>query len=292
MTFRNIAITAILSVAICLGASAQTARRKGPIIRQVDHLLIESGDPKSLFGLFADTLLLPEAWPIADNQGFLSGGVGAGNVNIEFFRYVEQKNAPGRRAARARFAGIAFEPYPLSNSLQELQVAGIPYSTPEPYVSTLPKGAQGVLWTTVALPSLSRPGTSIFLYEYSPAYLKVDIRRKQLGNRLLLNGGGPLGVQSVSEIVIAAANLEKDQRIWKQLLGTPSSSGSWRAGDGPAIRVVRGSEDRIQTIIFKVESLERAKSFLGGKQLLGSVSSKEISLNPSKLQGLMIRLSE
>jgi hypothetical protein len=32
-------------------------------------------------------------------------------------------------------------------------------------------------------------------HEYSPEFLKVDVRRKQLGNRLLLNGGGLLGIQ-------------------------------------------------------------------------------------------------
>jgi hypothetical protein len=159
--------TAILSITILSSAPAQTARRKGPIIRQADHLLIESADPESLFNFFAGTLLLPEAWPISGNQGFISGGVGAGNVNIGFFRYAEQKVAPGRKTVKARFAGIAFEPYPLSNSLRELQVEGIPFDRPEPYTGTLPKGAQGILWTTVALPSLSRPGMSIFLYEYS-----------------------------------------------------------------------------------------------------------------------------
>jgi hypothetical protein len=213
-------------------------------------------------------------------------------VNIGFFRYAEQKVAPGRKTVKARFAGIAFEPYPLSNSLRELQVEGIPFDRPEPYTGTLPKGAQGILWTTVALPSLSRPGMSIFLYEYSPEYLKVDIRRKQLGNRLLLNGGGPLGIQLVSEIVIAARNLEKDKAVWRQLLGAPLPSGSWRVSAGPAIRLVQGAEDRIQSIVLKVGSLERAKLFLKENRLLGSVSSRELSLSPSNLQGLTLRLVE
>jgi len=292
MKLRNTSFIVILSFAVLLAASAQTARRKGPIIRQADHLLIETRDPKGLFDFFAGMLLLPEAWPISGNQGFMSGGVSAGNVNIEFFRYAGQKKSPGRTAAAARFAGIAFEPYPLSSSLRELQVEGIPYDRPEPYMGTLPKGTRGVLWTTVALPSLSKPGMSIFLYEYSPEYLKVDIRRKQLGNRLLLNGGGPLGIQLISEIVIAARNLEKDQAVWRKLLGAPGPSGNWRVGAGPAIRLVRGEEDRIQRIILKVESLERAKSFLRETRLLGSTSSKQLSIVSFKVQGLTIRLVE
>ncbi len=292
MAIRNIACTVILAAVVYHEASAQTARRKGPIIRQADRILIESGDPKSLFNFFADTLLLPVAWPITDTRGFISGALGAGNVNLEFFRRAEPDNAAGRKPGAARYAGIAFEPYPLPNSLREMQVAGIPYAPPEPYISTLPKGTQGVLWTTVALPYMSRPGMSIFLYEYSPEYLRADIRRNQLGNRLVLNGGGPLGLQAVSEIVIESTNLEKDKTQWALLLGTQTSSGSWRAGAGPAIRLIPGEEDRIQSIVFKVESIARAKEFLIKNRLGGSDSHKEISFDPSKVQGLNIRAVE
>jgi hypothetical protein len=216
--------------------------------------------------------------------------VGAGNVNIEFFRYAGPKSAPRKKPAKARFAGMAFEPYPLANSLRELQVEGIPHDKPEPYIGILPKGARGVLWTTVALPSLSRPGMSIFLYTYSPEYLKVDIRRLQLGNRLLLNGGGPLGIQLVSEIVIATRSLEKDKGVWTQLLGSPLPSGSWRVGAGPEIRLVQGAENCVQSIVIKVESLEQAKLFLKEDRLSGSEPSRELVVNPSRVQGLTLRL--
>ncbi len=292
MRLRKIAWAATLSAVICLWAPAQTERRKGPIIRQVDHLLIESDAPETLFNLFAATLLLPEAWPVTDSQGFVSGGVGAGNTNLEFFRYATQKNAPKRKVAQAHYAGIAFEPYPLSNSLREMQVEGIPYSPPQPYVSTLPKGTRGVAWTTVALPSYSKAGMSIFLYEYSQEFLKVDVRRKQLGNRLLLNGGGPLGIQSLREIIIESATYEKSLLEWRKLLGAPASSGIWQAGGGPAIRIVKGSRDRIQGMVFKVESLDRAKSYLREKQMLGLESPREASLKPPQVQGLEIRLAK
>jgi hypothetical protein len=272
------------------GAPAQTAQRRGPIIRQVDHILVESNEPEPLFNFFSDILQLPVAWPLTDNQGFVSGGLGAGNVNLEVFQYAERKNSPAPKVPEARYAGLAFEPYPLSNALSELQIRGIPFSPPEPYISTLPDGSQGILWTTVPLPSFSRPGISIFLYEYSPVFLNVGIRRKQLGNRLALNNGGPLELRSVSEIVIAATNLQKKKAEWRQLLGKQTPSGNWRAGSGPAIRLIQNSKDRICEIIFRVKSLDRAKAFLKRNELLGSVSSEGASLNPSKVQGLKIRL--
>ncbi len=292
MLNRSGAFLAILSGVIVLAASAYEAKRKGPVIRQVDRILVECSDPKALFSFFSGTIQLPEAWPLADNGGFISGGLGAGNVIIEFFRYASPKGTPARKIREARFSGMAFEPYPLSNALQELQVRGIPYSPPEPYISTLPKGSQGTLWTTVVLPSFSRPDMSIFLYEYSPAFLNVDVRRKQLGNRLTLNNGGPLGFLSVSEVRIAAANLEKEKSAWRQLLGEQAPSRIWPVGGGPAIRLVQGLKDQIQEIAFKVESLDRARAFLKKNNLLESVLSKEVFINPLRIQGLRIRLVE
>jgi hypothetical protein len=290
MNRHKLVLAVILLIVIVFGVGAQAGRRKGPIVRQVDRILIESGDPKPLFDFFAGDLQIPEVWPLAENQGYVSGGVGTGNVNLEFYRYAQRKGVAARTPAEAHYAGLALEPYPLSDALREMKISGILHSPPEPYVSALPNGSQGVVWTAVPLPSFSKPGMSIFLYEYSPAFLKVDIRRRQLGNRLTLNNGGPLGIQSVREIVIAAVNLDNEKAAWKRLLGAPAPAGTWMAGTGPAIRLVQGKEDRIQEIIFAVKSLDTAKAFLKRVQLLGSATAKEIVLNPTRLQGLTIRL--
>jgi hypothetical protein len=292
MNYPRLVLLLILSFALAIGTFAQISKRKGPIVRQVDRILIESGDPKALFNFFSADLQLPEAWPLAENQGYTSGGLGAANVNIEFYRYAQRKGTTTRSASDARYAGFALEPYPLSDALRELKASGIPHNPPEHYIATLPNGSKGTLWTTVPLPSFSKSGMSIFLYAYSSAYLKVDVRRKQLGNRLTLNNGGPLGIQSVREIVIAAANIERDKTAWRRLLGEPNPAGNWSVGAGPAIRLVQGTDNRIQKIIFQVKSLNQAKAFLKNKQLLGAISANEVSLNPSKVQRLNISLME
>jgi hypothetical protein len=279
---------AVLLCAMSAGIFAQTARRRGPIIRQVDHILIESSNPKALFSFFTEDLNLPIAWPMADSKAYISGGVGAGNVNLEIFQYTDRSGSLGK--SQARFSGLAFEPYPLSGALTELQTSGIPSSPPESQYSTLPSGSRGVSLTSVALPSFSNPGFSIFLYEYSPAFLKVEVRRMQLGNRLTLNDGGPLGLQSVREIVIAAENAKNKQATWSRLLGKPYSAGVWHVGAGPAIRITEGQgSDQIQAIVLEVRSLDRAKQFLRSKRLLSPYGS---SLNPNKVQQLGIKLVE
>jgi hypothetical protein len=283
------AATAIL---FCMLGADIHAQRTTPVIRQVDHILIESGDPMALFSFFADTLQLPVAWPISENQGYITGGVGAGNVSLELFRYHDTGGGTRSGALEARYTGLTFEPYPLADAIRRLQSVGIPYTPPEPSVSTLPNGKQGIAWTAVRLPTVARPLMSISLYEYSPAFLKVDVRRKQLGNRLTLNNGGPAGLLAASEIVITAKDPKKDTEIWTRLLGKPAGSGNWRVGAGPAIRLIAGDQDRIREIILKVESLDRAKIFLKKSKLLGSVSISSVSVNPSRIQGLRISLVE
>jgi hypothetical protein len=288
---KRLIITLLLLVAVRI-VTAQTGVRKGPIVRQVDRILIESSDPKALFAFFSTYLQLPEAWPLAENQGYVSGALGAGNVNIEVYRYAQRGNGPAHKPAAAHYAGLALEPYPLAEALRELKMSGIFPGPPQPTLSTLPDGTKGVAWTIVPLPSFSKSGMSIFLHEYSPAFLKVDVRRKQLGNRLTLNNGGPLGIQSVREVVISAANFAQEAAAWQKLLGPQTASGLWSLGTGPSIRVIPGPQDRIQKITLQVKSLAQASTSLKNKNQLSSVSTKEISINPSAIQGLTITLAE
>jgi hypothetical protein len=292
MRYFKALLMALLGLAVSYANPMQDERRKGPIIRQVDHILVESSDPTSLFSLFYNTLNLPEAWPLTENQGFVSGGVGTANASIRFFQYATQKNGVNRSIAEARYAGLALQPYPLTDALRELRICGIPYDDPEPYISTLPNGSRGTLWTTVSLPSFSRPGMTIFLYEYSKAFLRVEARRQQLGNRLALNGGGPLGVLSIREILIATRNLETDRAAWDQLLEKKVLTESRDFETGPLVRLSPGSIDGISEILITVHSLDRARRFLEAEGLLGAATAKKIYLNPSKVQDLKIGLIE
>jgi hypothetical protein len=269
----------------CITGMPLISQRTTPVIRQVDHVLVEARNPKALFSFLADTLQLPVAWPLRENEEYVTGGIGAGNLTLEIFQY------PGRRIPETNYYGIAFEPYPLADALRRLQSLGIPCNPPEATTSDLPNGTRGVAWTTVGLPALSKPGMSLFLYEYSPEFLRVDVRRKQLGNRLKLNNGGPLGIESVCEIVIRTTRLKEDREMWGKLLGKPAGASAWSAGGGVVIRLMKGNENGIRQIAFKVDSLGRARAFLSENRLLGAAAASRLSLSPSKLQGLRIVLT-
>jgi hypothetical protein len=132
----------------------------------------------------------------------------------------------------------------------------------------------------------------VFLSEYSPTYLDVEQRRAGLQKQLTDSGGGPLGVVAVKEVVIGASDFEPSRRLWRRLLDSESSPGIWQVGDGPAIHVVPSAENAIQAIIVEVASLSRAKMFLREKGLLGPESVEELTIDPSRIGGLNIRLVE
>lgn len=275
------------------GVASQTRAAASQPIRQIDHIMIRTGSPQELYAFFTETLELPVAWPITSPRaGVVTGGVGFGNVNVEAIRF------PGQTDSRPRLVGLAFEPSGLDESLSELSRRGITTGERRPLTAVGPDGSKNTLWTNVTLPqfcdadSPANATLHIFLSEYSPAYVNVEERRSRLRKQLLERSGGPLGVVDVKEVIIGATNLEMARRLWQRLLDPVRSvtSNTWHVGNGPAIRLVSATEDRIQTLVIRVASLDRAKAFLRDKRLLGGESDGRTAIDPSKVGDLDIRL--
>ena len=254
-TARAAALLVSLSILDASGSSSQ-ARPAAPPIRQIDHIMIRTGDPRELYGLFADTLQLPIAWPLTSPRaGVVTGGVGFGNVNVEAIQF------PGQTDPRPRLLGLALEPSALDHSLIELNRRGLISEKPRPLVARGPDGSPRTLWTNVTLRPFSdsdNPADAtihVFLNEYSPAYVNVDERRARLRAQLVNTGGGPLGVVDVKEVIIGVVDVEMARRLWQ-----------------------------------RVASLERAKAFLRDKQLLGGEGAGQVTIDPSKIGGLDLRL--
>jgi hypothetical protein len=58
-----------------------------PIVKQVDHVLIEAIEPHSLFSLMSETFRLPVAWPLVSHGFFKSGGVCDGVLELEVIHF-------------------------------------------------------------------------------------------------------------------------------------------------------------------------------------------------------------
>ena len=285
---RGIVFIVLFFISLPLGTSQERTKRRGPVVRQADRILIESNDPSALFKVFSETLHLPVAWQFAEHETYSSGSVSTGNVTLELYRYGARRSAD----VNARYAGLSLEPYPLEDALQELRIIGIPYDPPKVHTSILPDGTEGAAWKEVELPSLSYPALAVSLFEYNPLYLNAGVRRQQFGNRLALDGGGPLGIVSMHAIFLESTDVKKDESEWIRLLGKPDPDGYLHAVLGPAFRVVQGSQNCIQKVVLKVKSIARAEAFLKRQNLLGTRSKEEIFLRPSGVQGLRISLTE
>jgi hypothetical protein len=291
-TARVILLLVSLSTVGNAESGSQTRGTSQPI-RQIDHIMIRTGDPRELYAFFAETLRLPTAWPMTSPRaGVMTDGIGFGNVNVEAIQ------VPGQTDPRPRLVGFAFEPSALDESLIELNRRGLTSGERRPLVATGPDGDTRTLWTNVTLRQFSdsdNPADAtihIFLSEYSPTYVNVDERRARLRSQLVNSGGGPLGVVDVKEVIIGAVDLEVARQLWQKLLDPmPSTtSNTWQIGSGPAVRLVPANENRIQALLIRVASLERAKAFLRERQLLGTDGAGQVTIDPSKVGGLDLRL--
>jgi hypothetical protein len=81
MALQSIFVLAAWS-AISGSAFAQASHLPA-LARQVDHIMINSGEPEQLFRFFSEKLGFPTAWAFQSYGTFSSGGLGFGNVNIE-----------------------------------------------------------------------------------------------------------------------------------------------------------------------------------------------------------------
>jgi hypothetical protein len=292
-SIRRLFMAAVVTVTA--SPIAAQVMQPGQPVRQVDHVMIRTGDPKELFEFFVDVLQLPIAWPLmSPRAGVTTGGVSFGNVNVEALQI------PGQTDNRPRLVGFAFEPSELQSSLREMDRRGITYGPLRPVVSRASDGSANTLWTNVTLRQFSDSDgpadatVHIFLSEYSPTYVNVAERRARLRSELIAKQGGPLGVEALKELVIGVHDLDGARALWQKLLAPTRASESsvWQIGDGPAIRLVAAETTSVQELVIRVASLQRARTFLREKGLLGTDSPGEATIDPSKLNGLRFRLVE
>lgn len=105
-------------------------------------------------------------------------------------------------------------------------------------------------------------------------------------------GGGALGLESVEEIVAGVKDLAAARELWRKFLAPveEAAGGVWKITDGPAVRLVASGADSIQALILKVSSLEQAETFLRENDMLGSITENQITIAPSRIEGLDVRL--
>lgn len=145
-------------------------------IRQVDHIVIDSDTPEALFHLFSEQLELPLGFPYKSYGTFSSGGVGFGNVILEFIH--AQGLHPG-------LAGVAFEPATIEEASSTLDALGVKHDPARPVYQPDSSGGKRLGWTTMEL-GLAADG--FFLCKYN---VSVEPRRARIREELDARNGGP-----------------------------------------------------------------------------------------------------
>lgn len=253
-----------------------------PVVKKVDHIAISSEDPAALFKIFTETLKLPEAWPYTEYPGYSTGGVQAGNVNIESLHFGDPSNTsnPG-----AMLFGIVFDPYPLDQLVPELKERGAEPGKEEPQTADF-GGRQVTLWTNVTLKALCGPEYIVYLCEYG------EEAAKRLEGNKAEGPLGTIGVVSVEKIVITSTSPDELRKTWSNAMAPDKVDGQGviMIGDGPSVEIKNGKKDAIESLVVKVESLSKAKKALEDAGMLGKASKDRLTIDPAGVQGLEIIL--
>ena len=280
-----------------------------------------------LLHLLATTLQLPAPRPLPANSAYRRSSIFAGNMDFEILCAPSQRTGPA-----ARFYGLVFETQAQTLSrLTGRGISYIPAPCILPRPGKAPMllrlnvflddylGATPSLRLLFALNRLVprrfwmrtlarqehdeirgagfmydriyRHGM-VMLVKYNPGWRAADAERRRSIADFIARRGGALGLVSVKEVVIGAANLPVASARWHNLLHPAAEDGasSWQIGEGAGIRLIAAERDAIHHMVWEVESLEEAAVVLHDLGLLGSMRGNEIRMDREALFGLDIRL--
>ncbi len=275
-----VSAAALTAVLLAPGCGSGTSAK--PVVKKVDHITISTNQAQDLFNTLTATLGLPFAWPLSSYPGFATGGVQAGNVNLET---LGMGDPVAGEAGAAGLYGIVFEPYPIDQIMDPLRERGADPSDPQVQMREI-DGQQVPYWTNVTLNALCTSNYIVYLCEYS------DTARTALEGNKASGPLGGLGLLSVSEIRIGSKDATALKEAWRKAFAPSSMSagGIMPIGEGPTVGIASSDQDAIQGLVFEVASLPQAREFLQTQGMLGDSSEKELRIDPAKIQGLDIRV--
>lgn len=255
-----------------------------PVVRTLDRVMIEAEDPTVLFRLFVEGFGLPVAWEFGDYGDLWSGGVCAGNLNLEFCRFKEKRFGKADvwegADGSARIGGLAFAPtMPISELVSVLPECGVPFGS----------GIASENWTELEIKGLLDAPGIVVLVEYN---FDHDAWQASHRDAFAASGGGSLGLKGVQEIQIGARDVDEASPAWERFLrDIPKvDTAAWRLAENQALRLVPWGKDEIASLMFRVESVERSMTFLEDAGIPALESLDGVALDPAVTQGLHFQL--
>lgn len=267
------------------GSEVPTPRAR--LLVTVDHFFAVSSDPESLFRVFRDGFGLPVAWPFQSYGGFASGGLSVGNTVLEFATW----EVPKGEALKTEWKMLAFEPAgDTEAATAELRRRGVAHSEPDVSTYRDADGKEIVGWTNTGLIGAGLSDI-VFVCDYQ-ARQKVAGMHQKGADELVRARGGPLGVRGLKAIEVGVTDLKAARLEWRKLIDLPEQEHGdvFHFGAGPSVHLVSAGSPGIREIVLQVDSVERAKTFLTQRQMLGATNGSSISIAPATIGGLAVRL--
>lgn len=278
----------VLMMACCftrVGLSAPVAK---PVISQVHVISIHVPDHAAFDAVFLwlrDVIQLPRVYGEPSKPGNkeerLYAGFSVGNAYLEPCGPYSS-DAPFSPDRPARFHGLTCSPATsLPADVKEMERRGISNTG-------LSGGGGRFRFTHLSDASMSGSLLSVGLWEIEDKNDRVNLGF--VSSLLQEAKGGALGVKRIEEVRVGhsgKASLEQ----WANFLAPATREGdAWVVGNGPVLRLVPSTENRIESIVLKVESIEKAKAVLVARNLVGKQTSDGVELDPAKAFGLRIIL--
>ena len=137
-------------------------------------------------------------------------------------------------------------------------------------------------WKNLICNDLSTGGT-VFFCEY-----QIPVNRPEK------EPGGNLGIRYVEKVKIAYSDYNKALDLWRKLLipHKETKEGFWEIESSPNIEITKSDYDRFISFEVKVKSLEKVRSFLSEKDLIGEDTGSSVYTDPKKTYGVLFEFTE
>lgn len=276
MKFRTLLIFLFIGLLLILFSCIDNhSNNDQKIVLKIDHVLIEPEDSFEFFQFLSQDLKFPVVWEYKDYGEVVTGGVYCGNVKIESLNFDQMD-------ANSTIGGIAFDPYlSTEETIVEMEQRSISHGE----TKVRPFGK------VTAINNLL-PSFAIFFCEFANPD-EIEEQHKDSQQKLEELDGGPLGVEEVIQLVVKY-NDDKLLGEWKKLLVVDQlSDGEFIYSESsPNIHFIKSDKNELESMVFRVKSIERTKKYLLSKNMLGTETDEFIETDPETFFGVLFRFTE